>query len=197
MNKSKKQNVAKADLERIPRLAHKILTKMIWPANLNLEEAVDVAITLVKALVLSNSQEETEEDLDDRGDMISWVEDRFSTAMDDFNPDMRPRAWLVTPQGLITEPTVFLWRPGGDVEVVLGLDLAETRADFIEKMGSNGILTEGVEGLAMTDPEWDGESTVTCDNPECGRAHDVHLMCAENMFQDVKEQQSAAQTAPN
>jgi hypothetical protein len=183
----------KADSEKVMRLAHKILTKTIWPANLKLEEAVDVAITILKALVLSNTNDE---DPDDRAGMIEWIEDRFMTAMIDLNPNSeRVRAWLVAPQGLITEPVGFLWAGDHDegVEVLIGADLTALRAEISDDR--EVIVTEGVEGLAMTDPDWDGVSTVTCENPECGKTHDVHLMCAENLFQQAK--QRSAPSIPN
>jgi hypothetical protein len=188
---NKKQSVLKAmkdDHEKVMRLAHKILTKTIWPANLTIEEAVDVAITLVKALVLSNTEES---DPNDRAEMIEWIEERFVTAMIDLNPNSeRVRAWLVAPQGLITEPVGFLWcgSPDEGVEVLLGADLAALRAEINEDREKTGVIvTEGVEGIAMTDPEWDGEATFTCENPECGKTHDVHLMFAESLYQQAKE----------
>jgi hypothetical protein len=188
---NKKQDVLKGmkdDNERVMRLAHKILTKTIWPANLKLEEAVDVVITIVKALVLSNTDDS---DPDDRAGMIEWIEERFLTVMCDLNPNAeRVRAWLVAPQGLITEPVGFLWAgsPEEGVEVLIGAELAALRAEINEaRENTDLIVTEGVGGLAMTDPEWDGEDTVTCENPQCGKTHDAHLMVAENLFQQAKQ----------
>lgn len=175
--------------DKVMRLAHKILTKTIWPADLSLEEAVDVAIVLVKSLVLSNTEDA---DPDDRADMIEWIEGRFLTEMDELNPNAdRPHVWLVSPQGLITEPVGFLWAgsDGGGVEVLMGADLDGLRAELDETCdGAGAIVTDGVEGLAITDPTWDGDPTVTCANLGCGKEHDVHLMVAENLFREAKHQ---------
>ena len=29
------------------------------------------------------------------------------------------------------------------------------------------VVVEGISGLAATDPEWDGEETICCENPDC------------------------------
>lgn len=180
----------KHDDKKVMRLAHKILTKTIWPAKLTLEEAVDVAITLVEALVLSNTEDS---DPDDRAGMIEWIEERFIEAMYDLNPNAeRVRAWLVAPQGLITEPVGFLWSGSHDdddgVQVLLGVELAALRAELDETREKTGVIViEGVAGIAMTDPEWDGEPTFSCENPECSATHDVHLMLAENLFKQAKQ----------
>jgi hypothetical protein len=178
--------VTKKSDEKVTRLAHKILTKTIWPANLKLVDAVDVAISLIKGLVISNTEEG---DVEERAEMIEWVEERFMTVMYNLNPTTaRPHIWCVTPQGLITEPTCFLWSGSGKegVEVAIGMDAATVRAT-LEEAGAQPIVIEGVDGIAMTDPEWDGEPTITCGNPQCGKTHDVHLMCAENLFQQAKQ----------
>jgi hypothetical protein len=180
--------------QKVMRLAHKILTRTIWPAKLSLDEAVEVAITLVKALVLSNTDDD---DPDDREEMIAWIEERFLKAMSDLNPNAeRVYAWLVAPQGLITEPVGFLWSGSADdgVDVLIGAELNALRAELHAADEKIVIVTEGVEGIAMTDPDWDGESTITCENPGCGKKHDVHLMVAENLFQQAKQQ---PQSPPN
>lgn len=174
-------------VEKVPRLAHKILTQMIWPANLNLEEAIDVVIMVAKGIVLSNT---SNEDLEDRSGMIDWIEDRFTAALDEIDPLVEPaHAWLVEPQGLITEPVGILWfglHAEDSVHVAIGEELALLRAEIAESPASV-IVTEGVEGVAITDPEWDGEETVACGNPQCGQVHDVHLMVAENLFAQAKQ----------
>lgn len=119
------------------------------------------------------------------------VEDRFTDAMCDLSPDMdRTHAWIVAPQGLITEPVGFFWTgsPDEGVRVLLGENLEALRAEIAESDEMGGVtVTEGVEGLAMTDPEWDGEPTMTCGNPQCGKVHDVHLNVAEDLFQQAKQ----------
>ena len=176
---------------KVMRLAHEVLTKTIWPADLTLEEAVDVAAFVVKAIVLSNTKDD---DVEERADMIEWAEGRFLSVLDDANPLMQAEpmhVWLVSPQGSITEPVGFIWggQEGDDVQVVLGSDLEELRAE-IRDGAEDAIVTEGVEGLAVLDPEWDGKPTMSCSNPECRATHDVHLLVAENLFHNVRRQSS-------
>src|SRR5438128_1917374 len=56
-----------AEDEKIMRLAHKILTKTIWPAKLSVEQAVEVGIVLLKANVVSNT---SVDDPDDRAELV-------------------------------------------------------------------------------------------------------------------------------
>lgn len=183
--------------KKVMRLAHKILLKTIGPAKLQLEEAVDVAILLIKALVLSNTEDD---DPDDRAELIAWVEERFIEAMFDLNPNAeRAHAWLVAPQGLITEPVGFLWAGSADdrVEVLIGMELDALRAELSSKEEETRVIvTEGVEGIALTDPDWDGESTIACANPTCRNRHDVHLLVAESLFQQAKQQQQQRLASP-
>jgi len=181
------------------RLAHKILTQSIWPANLQLDEAVDVAIMLVKGIVLSNT---SDEDLEDRSEMIGWIQERFVMELDVIDPLAElPHAWIIPPQGLITEPVGIFWcgehdeDPGEGVQVVLGAELEALRAEIAEDP-AGVVVIEGVEGVAAIDPDWDGESTVTCENPQCGKVHDVHLRVAENLFQQAVERRRQS-AAPN
>lgn len=187
--------------EKVMRLAHRILTKTIEPANLTLEDAIDVLTTVAKAIVLSNT---SDEDLEDRSGMIGWFQESFVEGLDAIDPlaDL-PHAWIVPPQGLITEPVGILWsgshEPDDDecegVQVVLGAELEMLRAEIAEDP-ANVIVTEGVEGIAAIDPSWDGEDTVMCANPACGKTHDVHLKVAENLFQQAVEQRRHRE-APN
>ena len=184
--------------EKVMRLANHILTKTIEPANLKLEEVVDVLSIIAKAIVLSNT---SDDDLEDRSGMIEWIEERFFAGLAVINPFDEPaHAWIVPPQGAITEPVGILWsgdHEGGDldVQVVLGAELETLRAEIAEE-SAHVIVTEGVEGMAILDPEWDGEPTVTCGNPECGQVHDVHLRVAENLFQQAVDRRRGAE-APN
>jgi len=43
-------------------------------------------------------------------------------------------------------------------------------------------IVEGVDGIAATDPQWDGSSTFVCANPACPEVHDVHEMVATNLI---------------
>lgn len=173
--------------EKVMRLAHHILTKTIEPANLKLEDVVDVLTILAKAIVLSNT---SNDDPEDRAGMIAWIEERFVTSLASIDPSDAPaHAWIVPPQGSITEPVGIFWSgsfedAGDGVQVVLGADLAQLRAEIAEDP-VGVIVTEGVEGIAIIDPEWDGEPTVTCENPLCGKVHDAHLRVAENLFQQA------------
>ena len=175
--------------EKVARLAHKILTQTIWPANLELEEAVDVAITVVKGLVLSNT---SDDDPEDRSDMIAAIEDHFLEVMTDIDPLVdRAHLWLVAPQGLITEPFGILWDGAYEehsVKCVLGAELELLRAKYSETQAeTHAIIVEGVEGVAAITPDWDGEDTITCANPECGQVHNAHLAVAEELFQQTVE----------
>lgn len=178
--------------EKVMRLAHHILTKTIEPAKLTLEEVVDILGILAKAIVLSNTEDD---DLEDRSEMISWIEERFVESLAVIDPfdnlDEPAHAWLVPPQGAITEPIGILWSGSHDdadkdVQVLLGADLVTLRAEIAENP-AGVIVIDGVEGLAVVDPEWDGEPTVTCENPQCGKIHDVHLSVAESLFQQAVE----------
>jgi hypothetical protein len=186
--------------EKVVRLAHKILTQTIWPANLNLEQMTDVLATVLKAIVLSNTEDTEPED---RSGMIEWIGQRLVGSLMTIDPNVgRSRAWIVSPQGRITAPVCFFW--AGDVDedddevrISIGTDLAELRAEverFVAHMTEDGgiapIVTEGVAGLAMTDPNWDGEEQIACGDPTCTAMHgDAHLLAAEEMFLWAKEQQ--------
>ena len=109
----------------------------------------------------------------------------------------QPRAWLVPPQGVITEPVGFIWSgiDNDSVQVLLGMDLENLRTELTPALGDTGMtvqVIEGVEGLAMTDPEWDGDPTVLCLNPTCSTRHDVHLLCAERLYEKVKQPTTAS-----
>lgn len=174
---------------KVMRLAHHILTKTIEPAHLKLEDVVDVLTAVAKAIVLSNT---SDEDLEDRSGMIAWIEERFVTGLAAIDPlDAPAHAWIVSPQGSITEPVGIFWSGSFEdaeqgVQVVLGADLALLQAEIAEDP-AGVIVTEGVEGIAVIDPEWDGEPTVVCANPQCGKVHDAHLRVAENLFQQAAD----------
>jgi len=206
--KSKSQQTTEQQRdEKVMRLAHRILTKTIEPANLKLEDVVDVLTFIAKAIVLSTT---SDDDQEDRSGMIGWIEERFVMGLAEIDPLAEvPRVWLVPPQGLITEPFGILWSGSRDdnedadesagegvgVQVVLGAELEMLRAEIADAP-AGVIVTEGVEGVAGLDPEWDGESTVTCANPQCGKIHDAHLRVAENLFQQAVERRRLT-TAPN
>lgn len=189
--KKKKQKQVKQPRgdEKAMRLAHKILTQVIEPANLKLEEVVDVLTIVAKAIVLANT---SDDDPEDRSDMIDWIETRLVEVMMDIDPLAdRAHLWLVPPQGLITEPFGILWDglyEESSVKGVLGAELTLLRTEYTATKDKTGvIIVEGVEGVAAIVPDWDGEDTVTCDNPECLKVHDVHLKVAEELFQQTVE----------
>lgn len=188
--------------EKVMRLAHHILTKTIEPADLKLEEAVDVLAIVAKAIVIANT---SDDDPEERAGMIDWIEEHFIEVLEELNPDAEHdhahlHAWLVAPQGLISEPVGFLWAHDAEegVRVVVGAELAAFRAEIADGADElhEVVVVEGVEGIAMTDPEWDGEPTFTCANPHCGKVHDVHLVCAENLFQQFQQAKQRAALAP-
>jgi hypothetical protein len=185
--------------EKVMRLAHHILTRTIEPANLVLDEAVEVLTLVAKALVLSNT---SDEDVEDRSGMIEWIQGHFVTGLDAIDPLAEiPHAWIVPPQGLITEPVGIFWSgsfdedAGEGVQVVLGAELELLRSEIAEDPASM-IVIDGVEGIAIIDPDWDGEDTVTCENPQCGKVHDVHLTVAENLFKQAVDRRRGLD-APN
>lgn len=196
MAKKKKQSKQKQlkmerQCEKVTRIAHEILTKKIEPANLSLDEAIDVVSIVVKAIVLSNT---SDDDPEDRTGMIEWIVEHFVEELMDIDPSAdHAHAWIISPQGRITEPVGILWTGSHEedsVKVVLGTDLTPFMAEM--KDAADVHVIEGVEGIAMIDSEWDGTPTITCDNPECGRIHDVHLMVAENLFEQAKQRAKQA-----
>lgn len=112
--------------------------------------------------------------------------------LDDAVP-LTARAWLVKPAGKITEPIAIIWIPGDEdcspvTRVVrVGNDdgLEKTRASLNETSKETNlpvVITEGVDGIAAMNPDWDGKPSFRCDNPVCGQVHDVHLNFAQNLF---------------
>ncbi len=43
------------------------------------------------------------------------------------------------------------------------------------------LLVVGVEGIAATDPHWDGSTVFHCSNPDCRAVHNTDEMVAENL----------------
>ncbi len=169
------------------RLAHKILTKTIWPANLQLEDAIETLALVAKALVLSHT---ADDEPVDRSNLIAAIEEHFSEILADIDPLAdRAHLWLVSPQGLITEPFGILWDGGyeeSSVKCVLGAELDLLRTEHVAAQAATGaIIIEGVDGVAATIPDWDGEDTSTCE--ECDEVHNVHLAVAEGLFQQTVE----------
>lgn len=185
MTKRKKLRKAKARRPSKPkRLAHEILTKTL-DANLTLDETVEALIMVLKGVVVSSTEDD---DPDDRSGMIEWITDHIVGSLMEIDPNIgRPHVWFVPPQGTITEPVGILWSGFHDdednVQVVLGKELETFRAE-VSTMDAH--VTEGVEGIAIVDPDWDGKSTAKCG--DCGENHDVHLMIAEALFAEVQEQ---------
>jgi hypothetical protein len=195
--KSKEERRSDEPDDPLMRLAHEIFVKKIGPAHLTLEEAVDVVAYVVKAIVISNTDDD---DPEDRSGMIAWIEERFSEALSDIDPSAAQwRVWLVPPQGRITEPFGILWsgtHEEDSVQTMIGTELVSLREEIPEMKDAGVHVIEGVEGIAIIDPEWDGKLTVPCENPQCLNTHDVHLLIAENLFALAK-QHSAQRAAPN
>ena len=188
--KKQKQAKPQAGDTKVMRLAHKILTQMIWPANLQLEDAIEVISLVAKSLVLSNT---SDEDPVDRSSLIDEIGTHFLGVLMDIDPLAdRAHLWLVPPQGLITEPFGILWDGAYEedsVKGVLGAELTLLRTEYSKEQDKTGvIIIEGVEGVAATDPDWDGDDNVRCGNPECGKLHNIHLNVAEDIFQQAVEQ---------
>jgi hypothetical protein len=92
---------------------------------------------------------------------------------------------------MITEPTAFVWIPGEGVSLITGTEgglgtMRRMLEESAEETGMPIVITEGVAGIAATDPHWDGKPTFHCKDPRCGKTHDVHQMCAGNLFQRGK-----------
>jgi hypothetical protein len=187
--------------EKTLELAQRILTDTIAPAGLLLEDTVEALAQVLKALVLSNS---SDEDPEDRSSLIDTIEGHVLEVLDDIDPavleptERPPHFWIVPPQGIITETIGILWDGCyGDetsgVRVVTGEELATTRAECLKVQHETGmVIVEGIEGLAIVDPDWDGEDTAACSNPACGKHHNVHLMVAEHLFLETAGQPSVS-----
>ena len=185
--------------EKMLQLAHKI-THMIEPADLTLEDAIEVVAIVAKAVVLSNT---SDDDPEDRSDMIECATGHFAERLMEIDPLLdldHAHLWLIQPQGAITEPFGIFWDGSYDedtsVKGLLGDELEALRTEYAETLGQTGIvIVEGLDGVASIIPDWDGEDTVKCANPECGNVHDVHLMVAEELFQmaiERRDQRGAA-----
>lgn len=181
-----RQTKAVSREEKVLRLAHKILMQTIEPADLMLEDAIEVVSIVAKAVVLSNT---SDDDPEDRSDMIECVTEQFAERLMEIDPLLdHAHLWLIPPQGLITEPFGVFWDGSYDedtsVKGLLGDELEAIRNEYAETLGQTGIVVvQGLDGVASVIPDWDGEDTVKCANPECGNVHDVHLMVAEELFQ--------------
>lgn len=102
---------------------------------------------------------------------------------------------------MITEPTVFMWIPGEGVSLITGTKggLGAVRRmleETAEETGMPVVITDGVDGIAATDPHWDGKPTFHCKDPRCGKTHDIHQMCAENLFRHGRHRAPVA-VGPN
>lgn len=180
----------------IMRLAHEIFVKKIGPAKLTVEDAIDVLAYVAKAIVISNT---ADDDPEDRSGMIAWIEERFIEALDDIDPSgEQVHVWLVPPQGHITEPFGIMWsglHEQNSVKTLMWKDLISLREEIPEMKEAGVHVTEGVEGVAILDPEWNGEPIVSCANPECSNTHDVHLLVAENLFALAKQRSAQRATS--
>ena len=169
--------------EKVLRLAHKI-TQMIEPADLTLEDAIEVVSIVAKDIVLSHT---SDDDPEDRSEMIECATGHFADRLMEIDPiSDHACLWLIPPQGAITEPFGIFWDGSYDddtsVKGLLGDELERVRNDA-DTLGQTGIaIVEGLDGVATIIPDWDGEDTVKCANPECANVHDVHLMVAEQLF---------------
>lgn len=184
--KKKKQ---KLDDDKRTSLAQKILSQVIDPAKPTakptLEEVIDALAIVAKSLVLINT---ADDDPVERSDMIDWILSRFSDQLVEIDPLIdRAHLWLIPPQGAITEPFGIFWDGSYDedtsVKGLLGDELEQIRNEHATALEKTGIvIVEGLDGVANIIPDWDGEDTVKCANPECANVHDVHLMVAEELF---------------
>jgi len=105
-------------------------------------------------------------------------------------PEPVLHVWYVEPVGKIAEPVTFVAGFESDdvekevVQMIRG-DLATSREivrETARKAGTSLYEVEGVEGIAVIDPHWNGGPVAICGDPKCGTVHDVHLMTAENLY---------------
>jgi hypothetical protein len=80
----------------------------------------------------------------------------------------------------------------GMTKPVLKKMLCEIR----EETGLPLRIIDGVDGIAATDPHWDGSSTFFCANPACGEMHDIHEMTAANIIRRVKPPRASRPAKP-
>lgn len=105
-------------------------------------------------------------------------------------PD-QPHVWYIPPFGeIVTEPLTVLWFPGQKL-IMLGGSLEKSKM-IVKEAGADmpdaPIIreTNGLKGLAKTDPEWNGEPTFQCGH--CDLAHDVDENVAEVLYQRFQSQ---------
>ena len=72
----------------------------------------------------------------------------------------------------VTENGVIIYNPGETkLTLLLGADgsFFDGVDDRMKKAGVDVplVVVEGIIGLAATDPEWDGQETFRCQNPDC------------------------------
>jgi hypothetical protein len=87
------------------------------------------------------------------------------------------RAWYIKPFSSIKEEITF-FQPvdGGEVTALTG-SIESSRQIIRESVKESGIdliETDGPQGIAITDPHWDGKPIFVCGNKKCKAVHDVH-----------------------
>ena len=98
--------------------------------------------------------------------------------------DVVVHVWYIAPSGHVTRPmTVVMFAPGDDVSIMFG-NLSKSRGILrasVSQAHGRLIETNGVKGLAITDPHWDGNDTFYCSH--CKRVETVDSAVAANLFQ--------------
>jgi len=79
----------------------------------------------------------------------------------------------------ITSKGALVYIPQHPVGCIAGVDASFFNdPNFPEPV----IVVDGVKGLAAVDPEWDGSALFKCENPACGKTHNVDWMVHENLW---------------
>lgn len=95
------------------------------------------------------------------------------------------RVWYIAPFGqIVTTPVAVIWYPDRQTHLIEGPH--ERSRKMIQEILSvlpDAEIEEinGIKGIAMTDPHWDGKQTFKCEN--CDAAHDVDENVATVLYQ--------------
>jgi hypothetical protein len=95
-----------------------------------------------------------------------------------------PYIWYVAPFGeIVTEPMTVIWGPGERLTILPGP--LETSKEIVQLSRTKGLKpteeTDGITGIAITDPNCDGKQTFRCGH--CDVEHDVDEKVASILYE--------------
>jgi len=96
-------------------------------------------------------------------------------------------AWVTERGVIIYDPsdTKLTLLVGADGSFFDGVDERMTKAGVDVPL----VVVEGISGLAATDPEWDGQETFRCHNPDCpDPVRSVDETCYLNIWKRARKQ---------